>query len=155
MKLGNTLIFGKDLLGPAHRTVQYNPTPIWARGHQAVYAGPRPRVPSCTCPRERANAAVARSAACHLAPMLPTSPPPPLPAPRMHPPPPHACRAFIPCVAATPGPSSFLFPLHLPQLLCCRSNSPSPPIPTNCHCPNRGTRPPPAPPRAKDLRPWS
>jgi hypothetical protein len=30
---------------PGRPTTQYSPTPTWARGHQAVYAGPRSCVP--------------------------------------------------------------------------------------------------------------
>jgi hypothetical protein len=128
----------------ARPTAQCSPTPIWARGHQAVYIGPWLRVPSRA--RRRHGGIVGRPPPRASAVDQPTTSTP------------RAalaaaastcgvCRVFIPCIAATPGPSSTSFPLRSPLLLCCRSISPSPPFPTTHHRPNRGTRPPLSPPR--------
>jgi hypothetical protein len=133
---------------PGRPTAQYSPTPILALYHQAVYTGPRLCLPYHALPRKHVDAAVAQSAARHLTPALPTSFSPPLHAPRMQPPPPHACHAFILYVATTPRRSSFLFPLHSPLLFCCRASSPSPPFPEHpVIVRTEEPEPPPSPPR--------
>jgi hypothetical protein len=76
-----------------------------------------------------------------IAPAAANQPPPPLHAPHVQPPPPRACRGFIHCVTATPGPSSISFlstrlAVHLyhPAALCastpataCRTTPSQPP----------------------------
>jgi hypothetical protein len=127
---------------PRRPTTQYNPTPIWARGHQAVYAGPRLRVPYHARPRRggtigrppphvgavdqlatsaphAAHAAATSSCVPHIYPL------------RSY----HAEVKFF--FVSSPLTSALLLPRELNVATVSR-----PP----CRRPNRGTRPPPSPP---------
>jgi hypothetical protein len=128
---------------PGRPTAQYNPMSIWARDHQVVYAGPQPHVPHRACPRRggtigrpppHAGAADQLATyAPHAAHAATTS----SCVPRLYPL--CSCHTEVKFFSvSSPLASALLLPRELAVTTVSR-----PP----CHRPNRGTRPPPSPPR--------
>jgi hypothetical protein len=124
-------------------TTQYSPMPIWARGHQAIYAGPRSRVPYRARPHRGGTVGRPPPHDCAVD-QLATSAPrathaaaTSLCVPRLYPL--RCCHVEAMFFSvSSPLASALLLPCELAVVTISR-----PPY----RCPNQGTRPPPSPPR--------